>query len=809
MNNDEIQARAREILKQASAEEKAELWSGKSFWQTHGIDRLSLPRITVSDGPHGLRKQSAGPGKSDNLGINTSDPAVCYPSAALSACSFDPALLEEMGKFLGAECRKSNVDILLGPGVNHKRSPLCGRNFEYFSEDPVLSAAMGGAWVRGVQSAGVGACLKHFALNSQEDARFFNSSDIDARTMREIYLLAFEKIFGECRPWTSMPSYNRINEVYSCENPMLLNELGRKTFGFDGAYISDWGAVSDMVGSVKAGLNLEMPSSHGVSKKRILEAIKKGSLGKEELDDAILKVVELALKAQEGKKVPYEYNEEKSLALAKKIAVESAVLLKNDNAALPLKKAGSLALIGAFAAAPRYQGAGSSRINPVKLDNAREALAKLGFGFDYADGYYAATGQASDDQIAVAAEAAKGKDRVVIFAGLPSNYESEGYDRRHIDLPAGHNRLIEEVAKINPNVIVVLQTGSAVAMPWLDSVRGVLLMYLSGCQGGAATADLLAGAANPCGHLAETFPKKLEDTPCYNFYHKDKFNSLYAESIYTGYRYYTTTGVKPLFPFGHGLSYTSFEYSNPALSATEISADGKEIPGLTVTVTIANTGAVSGKEAVQLYISQKNPSIYKAARELKAFRNISLDAGEKKTVSFALNGSAFAYFNAVLNDFDIESGDYEIQIGSSSEDIRLNVPLRIANAIRAEATDYAQMLPSYYSPAGNSFSEQEYRRLLPAVQKKKFAHPFSADTPVFALEATALGRLVQKQAIKQGQLHNKENPDSQLDEFLNLPMRFFATSDISITRDTVDGIAAIANGKFFRGIKLLLFKGKP
>jgi beta-glucosidase len=807
MTEIELQLRAREILSQATLEEKAQLWSGKSFWQTHGIDRLSLPPAVVSDGPHGLRKQNEAPGKADNLGVKASDPAICYPTASLSACSFDPALLEEMGKALGAECRKSNVDVLLGPGVNHKRSPLCGRNFEYFSEAPILSAAMGGAWVKGVQSMGVGTCLKHFALNSQEDARFFISSDIDTRTMREIYLRAFEKIILECEPWSVMPSYNRINEVYSCENPLLLGELGRKTFRFNGAYISDWGAVADIVASVKAGLNLEMPSSRGVAAKRILEALKNGTLSETELNDAVLKVIELSLKVQEGKKIPYEYNEDKSLALARRIATESAVLLKIDDA-LPLKKDNSLAIIGAFAVTPRYQGAGSSRINPVKLDNTREALTNLGFEFDYAEGYDAETGQASDEQIHVAVEAAKGKDRVVVFAGLPASYESEGYDRPHIDLPAGHNRLIEAVAKVNPNVVVVLQTGSAVAMPWLDSVHGVLLVYLSGCQGGAATADLLAGVANPCGHLAETFPKKLEDTPCYNFYHKDKFNSLYAESIYTGYRYYTTTGIKPLFPFGHGLSYTSFEYADLALSIDEISANGNEIAPLTVTLTVANTGEVSGKEAVQLYVSQKSPRIFKAARELKAFQKVELDAGEKKTLTFTLDGTAFTYFNSELNDFDIESGDYEIQVGASSEDIRLSSSLKIVNTNNTAPQDYTKALPSYYSPKNDTFNEQEYRRLLPPVQKKKFTHPFSAITPVFALEATALGRLVQKVVVKQGAAYNKENPDEKLDEFMNTPMRFFAMGSLGMTRNTADGIAAIANGKFITGIKLFLSKGE-
>jgi beta-glucosidase len=810
MTNLELQSRAREILSLATAEEKAALWSGKSFWQTHGIERLSLPPVVVADGPHGLRKQSEEPGKADNLGVKASDPAVCYPTAALSACSFDPALLEEMGKALGAECRKSNVDVLLGPGVNHKRSPLCGRNFEYFSEDPVLSAAMGGAWIKGVQSMGVGTCLKHFALNSQEDARFFNSSDIDTRTMREIYLRAFEKIINKCEPWSVMPSYNRINEVYSCENPALLNELGRKTFGFNGAYISDWGAVADMVASVKAGLNLEMPSSRGVAAKRILEALKNGTLSEIELDDAVLKVIELSLKVQEGKKIPYEYNEDKSLALARKIATESTVLLKNESTALPLKTAASLAIIGAFAVNPRYQGAGSSKINPVRLDNTRDALLKLGFEFDYAEGYDAATGQASEEQIRAAVEAAKDKDRVVVFAGLPASYESEGYDRPHIDLPTGHNRLIAAVAKVNPNVVVVLQTGSAVAMPWIDSVRAVLLVYLSGCQGGVATADLLAGIANPCGHLAETFPKKLEDTPCYNFYHKEKFNALYAESIYTGYRYYTTTGIKPLFPFGHGLSYTSFEYADLALPVGEISANGNEIAPLTVTLTIANTGKVSGKEVVQLYISQKNPCIFKATRELKAFKKIELAAGEKKTLTFTLDGAAFTYFNADLNDFNIESGEYEIQVGSSSVDIRLTTTVVVTSLLSqtSSAQGYEKMLPSYYSPKNNTFNEQEYRRLLSPVLKKKFTHPFSAITPVFALKATALGALVQKMVIKQGTAYSKENPDSDLDEFLSTPMRFFAMSNLGMTRDNIDGVAAIANGKFITGIKLFFAKGK-
>ncbi|GMO52169.1 MAG: glycoside hydrolase family 3 C-terminal domain-containing protein [Termitinemataceae bacterium] len=806
MNKTEIKEKAKSILAQATLEEKARIWSGKNFWETNGIERLELEQIRFSDGPHGLSKH---------------DSAVCYPTASLAACSFDPALIEEMGKALGQECRKAGVDVLLGPGVNHKRSPLCG-NFEYYSEDPLLSSAMGEAWVRGVQSVGVGACLKHFAVNSQENDRFFNSSDIDMRTLREIYLLGFERIIAEAAPWSIMVSYNRINEVYSCENPLLLKELGRKTFGFDGAYISDWGAVSGMIESVKASLNLEMPSSHGIAEKRITLDIRAGGNGKPkvwseggstphltetELDETISPTIELLLKVKEGKKIPFEFNMEQSLSLAKRIAAESAVLLKNsdDGSAngkriLPLQKTESIAIIGEFAKNPRYQGEGSSSINSVQADNTCDALAALEYNFDYADGYDVLSGAASEAQIMSAIKAAIGKDKVVIFAGLPAKDESEGYDRKDINLPFGQNKLIGEIANINPNVIVVLQTGSPVAMPWLDKVRGVLLMYLAGCRGGAACADLLCGNSVPCGHLSESFPKKIEDTPCYNVYHKDKFNSLYAESIYTGYRYYTTSTIKPLFPFGYGLSYTSFEYSLLTISAPEFQAHGKEMQPITVTVTVTNCGDVAGKTVVQLYVSEKTPTIFKAERELKAFKKIALNVGEKKVCSFKLDGSAFYHFNTALNDFYIEMGDYEIQIGASSEDIKVKAPLTIKNSIPQE-TDSVLFLPSYYNPKNNNFSIDEYHRLLEVGKKRTFSKPFTADTPLFALGTTFCGRIIQKIVLKACNEYKKKEGNAALDSFMDMPIRFFAMG--GITRNTVDAIAEFANGKIFAALRLL------
>lgn len=650
----------KEIVKQMTVEEKAGLCSGQDFWHTKAVERLGIPAIMVSDGPHGLRKQDQ---EADHLGLNESIKAVCFPAGCALAASFDRRMTTRLGEALGEECQAENVAVILGPAVNIKRSPLCGRNFEYYSEDPYLASEIAASHIRGVQSKNVGTSIKHFLANNQEHRRMSSSSEMDERTEREIYLAAFEGAVKQSRPWTVMCSYNRINGIYACENKKYLTDILRDEWGFDGFVVSDWGAVNDRVESLKAGLELEMPSSYGINDKKIIEAVKSGRLSEACLDEGAERVLNIVYKFVENRDENAVFDREADHKLSREIAAECMVLLKNDHI-LPLDEKTDTVFIGAFAKKPRYQGGGSSHINSFKVESALDASAGMEH-ITYAPGFITEKDVVDDALIQEAVEAARKAEAAVVFAGLPDSFESEGFDRKHMRLPDCQNELIRQVAAVNANTVVVLHNGSPVEMPWIQDVKAVLEAYLGGQAVGAATVDILFGKANPCGRLAETFPLRLEDNPSYLYYPGEGDKVEYREGVFVGYRYYDKKNMDVLFPFGHGLSYTSFAYGNLKLDKENM----RDTETLKVSVDVTNTGTVKGKEVVQLYVAPLNSSIIRPVRELKGFDKIELLPGETKTVSFQLEKRAFAYYDMEVEDWAVESTDYEIQIGKSSRDI--------------------------------------------------------------------------------------------------------------------------------------------
>lgn len=650
------------IIREMTLEEKAGMCSGKDFWHLKGVERLGIPEVMVSDGPHGLRKQAA---EADHLGLNESIKAVCFPTACATACSFDRDLLEEMGERIGDECQAEDLSVILGPAVNIKRSPLCGRNFEYFSEDPYLASQMAAAHIKGVQSKNVGTSIKHFAANNQEHRRMSCSSEVDERTLREIYLAAFETAIKEAKPDTVMCSYNRINGEFASENHWLLTEVLRDEWGFDGYVMSDWGAVNDRVKGLKAGLELEMPASGGTTDKEIVEAVKNGELDEAVLDRAVERILNIVFKfadnRQEGK-----FDKEEDHKLAAKIEAESMVLLKNEGV-LPLPTQGKkIAFIGKFAEAPRFQGGGSSHINSFKITGALEAVKEVA-QVTYAQGYDIKEDVIDQDMLNQAVETAKEADVAVVFAGLPDAFESEGYDRSHMRMPQCQNTLISEIAKVQENVVVVLHNGSPVEMPWADEVKGILEAYLGGQAVGQAEVDVLFGKANPCGKLAETIPYKLADNPSYLNFPGDGQTVEYNEGVFVGYRYYDTKEMPVRYPFGYGLSYTTFEYSDLQLSADRI----KDTDTLKVTLKVKNTGDRAGKEIVQLYVADKTGAACRPVKELKNFVKVELQPQEEKTVEMELDKRSFAWYNTQIHDWYAASGEYEILAAASSRDIRL------------------------------------------------------------------------------------------------------------------------------------------
>ncbi|MBN2697157.1 MAG: glycoside hydrolase family 3 C-terminal domain-containing protein, partial [Bacilli bacterium] len=650
------------IIDQMTLREKCEMLTGKDNWRITPIERLGVPEIMMADGPHGLRKEVK-----DQKGIYVrTEQAVCYPSAVTVASSFDPEIASMMGDAIATECRARDVHLLLGPGINIKRNPLCGRNFEYYSEDPLVSGTMAKAFINALQNKHIGACIKHYALNSQETYRMISSSITDERAKHEIYYKAFHDAL-EANPDMVMCSYNRVDDVFASENKELLDDTLRRKFGFKRVIVSDWGAVKNRSKALKATLDLEMPGYSG-SADLLEQEFQAGNITTEEIDSSIRRLLELI--ASKAKNKPIKLDLEANHKIAYQIAAESMILLKNKDAILPLKPEESLAIIGEMAKTPRYQGGGSSHINPYRVDSILEVLPKE-CDFAFASGY-SLDGDGYDvDLIQEAVKLAKEKSKVILFIGLTDLYESEGYDRIHLDLPSGHVKLLEEIAKVNPNIVTVLQLGSPITMPWIDKTKGLVNAYLYGEAGAKAVIDVLFGFVNPSGRLAETFACSLEEIPSTRRFAKGNNQVYYQESIYVGYRYFTSAKKQVLFSFGYGLSYTDFAYSELSLNSNVL-----EIPGkIEVSVTVRNTGKYPGKEVVQLYVENPQNGIFRPLRELRAFKKIHLDPDESKTVIFVLTENDFAYYNTDIASFTSPSGEYRIEICQNAEDVILSVPI--------------------------------------------------------------------------------------------------------------------------------------
>lgn len=708
-----------EIVEKMSLEQKAKFVSGYDYWHLEEAKELGLPKIMVTDGPHGLRKQNTDKKTSDGIGLGNSVPATCMPPAATSACSWDEDLLREEGEALAEECLQEKVSVILGPGTNIKRSPVCGRNFEYFSEDPLLAGKMSANLINGCQSKGIGNSLKHFACNSQEAFRMVVNEVIDERTIREIYFPAFEIAVKEAQPWTVMNSYNRINGVYASQNYWLQEQVLRKEWGFKGLVLTDWGASVDRIPGLENGTDLEMPSSGTLNTQRIIDAVNNGTLKEDVLDKRVDNVVDLIIKSKPALEKEFKFDVEAHHSIARKVAEGSMVLLKNEGGILPLKSGAKVAVIGELAKAPRFQGAGSSVINPTKLDNAYDELVKLGVDVTYAQGYEKGKDEINSQLVSEAKNVAAKADVALVFVGLTEEFEGEGYDRENINMPSSHNNLVSEIAKANENTVVVLAGGSVVYIPWISEVKALLNSGLGGQAGGSAVANILTGKVNPSGKTAETYPLTFEDNPTFGNYPGGPVVSEHKESVYIGYRYYDTAEKEVLFPFGYGLSYTTFEYSGIKLSAKEIN----DTDTLKVSFTIKNTGNVDGAEIAQVYVADKESTIFRPKKELRAFTKVFLKAGESKEVTLELSKRAFAYYNVNLGDWHVESGDFEIMVGASSRDIKLTDTVNVKSTVEAVVPDYRETAPAYYTADIKNITDEQwtavYGQELPAREVDK------------------------------------------------------------------------------------------
>ena len=680
-----------QLVSQMTLEEKALLTSGRDAWSTQPIERLDIPYIWMADGPHGLRRAP----ETYLWGYGDQAPATCFPTASALSASWDMDLMQEVGAALGVESNALGVDLLLGPGINIKRSPLAGRNFEYFSEDPLLSGKLGAAYINGVQSQGVGATAKHYVANNVETQRMWANSNLDDRTLNEIYMTPFEIAVKEGQPWSVMACYNRVQGIYGTESLQLLTDKLKNEWGFKGFVVSDWDAVVDRVQGIRAGMHLEMPGKPArITNKMVVQAVKNNELDEQQLDSIVKDLLRIVFMGQNTEDKYGDQNLEQHHQLARKVAAEAITLLKNSEKLLPVDSAKykKIAVLGEFAVNPRYQGNGSSQVKPTKLDKFIDIVRdEFGEGTEFV--YSAGYSLSNDDDLSLveaAAAVAADADLALVMAGLPLSYESEGIDRTHIDLPPSHNKLISAVAKVQPNTAVILTNGSAIAMPWVDEVSAILETWLGGQAGAGAIADAVFGKVNPSGKLAETFPVRLEDTPAYLNFPGEDGQVIYGERMFVGYRYYDIRNIEPLFPFGHGLSYTEFGYSDLKLSSTNITDNDQ----LQVSLTVSNTGKVKGKEVIQLYVADTESSVQRPIKELKAFDKIELAPGESKKVSFTLNKRDFSYYSKVYDRWLAESGKFEILIGSSSRDIRLKGSLSLSNT---EKLNYKMTEFSFFS----------------------------------------------------------------------------------------------------------------
>lgn len=797
------------ITAQMTLEEKASLCSGKNFWYLKGIERLGIPSIMVTDGPHGLRKQAS---SSETVGLADSVPATCFPTASALAATWNRDLIYEVGAALGDECRQEKVGVILGPGANIKRSPLCGRNFEYFSEDPYLSGEMAAAHINGVQSQGIGTSLKHFVANNQEYRRMTIDTIVDERALREIYLAGFEIAVKKAQPWTVMCSYNKINGTYASDHIKLMREVLKDEWGHEGLVVTDWGAMNERVEALKAGTELEMPGAQNGNDAIIVEAVQNGQLDETLLDQAVERILTVIFKADKTLSEEFTYASESHHALARKVAGEGAVLLKNDGNILPLQAHTKVALIGRFAREPRYQGAGSSLMNPSHLENLHDEITALvgKENLAYAPGYTSKGDYAEESLIQEAVNLANSAEVVIICAGLTDLYEVEGLDRDHIKLPPGHDALIEKIAEMHSNIVVVLSNGSPVEMPWANQVPAILEGYLGGQAGAGALADILYGKVNPSGKLAETFPLKLEDNPSYHYFPGGPDIVEYRESIYVGYRYYDTVNQEVLYPFGHGLSYTTFEYSDLQLSQKQLTTSQK----LKISFKVKNIGIVAGKEIVQLYVRDLESTAFRPAKELKGFAKVDLQPGEQTEVSIEINWRAFAYFNTDLKDWHVEAGAFEILVGASSKDIRLKETIKITSSSAKAPRPDVENLESYYNfPKGNPVSQAAFEKLLgrpvpPNEGTRKGNH--TINSAIGDLGDTFIGRQlmnVTRQQISKMIAGLEDTPTALLMHAMikEMPLRgMLVFGGGVLNRAMLEALLVMINGKFLEGLAALL-----
>ena len=779
-----------DIIEKMTIEEKAAFLSGKGEWQTRDFERLGIPSIFCSDGPHGIRKQA---GAGDHLGLNASLPATCFPTAATIANSWNTELGETLGETLGEEAMAEGVNVLLGPGLNIKRSPLCGRNFEYFSEDPYLAGKMAASYVRGIQSQGVYACPKHFAVNSQELRRMAMNSVVDERTLREIYLTGFEIAVKEGGAKTIMSAYNEINGTYANENKHLLNDILRKEWGFDGIVITDWGASNDHALGVAAGSNLEMPNPGLDSARELIAAVESGKISIEDVDarvDELLDAVMTLYVNAQGKSDEFDKNAHHNVA--RRAAAESTVLLKNEGGILPLKAGAKVAIVGDFAFVPRYQGAGSSLVNPTKIETVAELIGTYDLQVVGMSRGYSRNGQEDATVRKEALDMAAKADIVLYFFGLNEDSESEGMDRTHMRIPQNQINLLQELGQVNPNLVGIISAGSAIEMPWHHYFKALLHCYLNGQAGAGAVMDILTGDVNPSGKLSETIPRRLEDTPAYRYYPSQERTSEYRESLYVGYRYYDTADVPVLYPFGFGLSYTTFEYSG-----LEVNEEG-------VSFTITNSGSRDGAEVAQLYVGLPNGKVFRPKKELKGFAKVFLKAGESKKVSIAFDDKTFRYFNVNTNNWEVEDGKYVISVGASSADIRLT-----GEVLKSETTENIpykkEELPSYYSGKIQSVETAEYEKLLGrSVPDGKWSGELGLNDAICqmyyaksGLARFAYNRLtaIKKKADESGK------PDLNILFIYNMPFRAMAKmTGGAVSMEMAEGIVKLVNGHFFGGL---------
>lgn len=786
----------KELIKQMTLDEKAALTTGKNFWETFNIDRLGIKSLFLSDGPSGLRKQAE---KADHIGLNASVPATCFPSAATMANSWDVEVEYEVGKALGEEAVSNNVNVLLGPGSCMKRNPLCGRNFEYFSEDPYLSGKMAGAFIKGIQSNPVAACIKHYAANNQEERRLVIDTIIDERTLREIYLTAFEIAVKEANPMSLMTAYNKINGEYANEQKHVLLEILRKEWGYRGMVVTDWGGDNDRVEGLKCGNDLEMPSCSGVSDLEIINAIKEGKIPESLLDESVERLLDLADKTCQTEHKPFDVEAHHNVAL--KAAASSIVLLKNEENILPLAPKSKLAFIGDFVKTPRYQGAGSSVVNPTKLDNTFDCLKEYGFDTVSFEQGFERNGKKNQKLIDKACLAAREAETVILYLGLDETSEVEGLDRTTLSIPQNQIDLLEAVAKVNPNVVVVLSCGCVVDMPWINNVKGLLHGYLGGQAGAGAVLDVLFGKVNPSGKLNETYPLSYADIPSASHFPGHEVSVEYREGIYVGYRYFVTKGKEVLFPFGYGLSYTSFEYSN--IKTTDKG----------VSFTLTNTGKIPGREVVQLYIEKEGSDIFRAKRELKGFTKVSLEPNESKEITIPFDEYTFRYFNTKTNKWEIEGGEYKVEIAASATDIRLSETVT-KKGTTTEVPFTKEQLPSYFSQDVLNVSLEEFETLM---ERKIPSSKWDKTKPLgyndtlnqLAYAKGGFARFASRamnRFYKFCKLTNNTAMVNNFDMFLfHMPFRGIARmSGGMFDFAMIDGILTIVNGHFWKGLHQLL-----